>query len=344
MKHPFISNRILSLYYGLFWLVMGVGGVLLQTLWARSSFIISVSESISIFVLFPILGASIWYLVKYNGISENDWSRNILFHLVASSILNVIWLYVSFIIAKSFDAQDYLYRTLPTKILTGYLLYVGYVVFFYAISYYNSLKEKIEREAEMKSLVRDAELSALKSQINPHFLFNSLNSISSLTISNPVKAQEMVINLSMVMRYSLQHNQRETVSLKEELENIKLYLGIEKIRFGKKLNPVFEIEENCLKAEIPNMILQPLFENAIKYGVYEATKPVGIYMSCQSKNKYFHIIIDNEYEPDSVKNKGEGIGLRNIRQRLELMYGNPNLLKITDNRTSFKVELMIPQK
>ena len=130
MKHPFISNRILSLYYGLFWLVMGFGGVLLQTLWARSSFIISVSESISIFVLFPILGASIWYLVKYNGISENDWSRNILFHLVASSILNIIWLYVSFIIAKAFDAQEYLYRTLPSKILTGYLLYVGYVVFF----------------------------------------------------------------------------------------------------------------------------------------------------------------------------------------------------------------------
>ena len=216
--------------------------------------------------------------------------------------------------------------------------------FFYAISYYNSLKEKIEREAEMKSLVRDAELSALKSQINPHFLFNSLNSISSLTISNPVKAQEMVINLSMVMRYSLQHNQRETVSLKEELENIKLYLGIEKIRFGKKLNPIFEIEESCLKAEIPNMILQPLFENAIKYGVYEATEPVRIYVSCQSEDKYFHIIIDNEYEPDSVKNKGEGIGLNNIRQRLELMYGNPNLLKITDNKTSFKVELMIPQK
>ena len=223
-------------------------------------------------------------------------------------------------------------------------MYAVYVVFFYAVGYYNSLKEKIEKEAELKTLIRDAELSALKSQINPHFLFNSLNSIASLTISDPEKAHEMVINLSAFMRYSLQHNQEETVALKEELENIKLYLSIEKIRFGRKLNPVFEVEEKCLHAQIPNMILQPLLENAIKYGVYEASKPVRIFIKCNSEEGYFRILIENDYEPESVRNRGEGIGLKNIRQRLELIYGNPGLMKITDSKTSFKVELMLPQK
>ncbi len=337
---------MLSLYYGLFWLIMGIGNVLLQTLWYQVNLEASLLESVSIFVMYPILGSSIWYLVKYNGIEEKDWLWNILFHLVAASILNAVWLYMGFIFVRMInDAHlEYLYSALPSKILAGYLMYAVYVVFFYAVSYYNSLKEKIKKEAELKTLIRDAELSALKSQINPHFLFNSLNSISSLTISNPEKAQEMVINLSMFMRYSLQHNQEEVVSMKEELDNIKLYLSIEKIRFGKKLEPVFDIEESCLQAKIPNMILQPIFENAIKYGVYEATSPVKIVIACRPEKGFIHIRIENDYDAGSVKNKGEGIGLRNIRQRLELIYGNPNLLRVTDNKTSFIVEIMLPQK
>ena len=153
----------------------------------------------------------------------------------------------------------------------------------------------------------------------------------------------MVINLSSFMRYSLQHDQEEIVSLEEELENIKLYLSIEKVRFGKKLNPVFEIEGNCFQAKVPNMILQPLFENAIKYGVYEATGPLAITTSCRFENGHIWITIENEYEPDSVKRKGEGIGLRNIRQRLELIYGSPDLIRVADQKNSFKVELIIPQ-
>lgn len=346
MKHPFFNNRILILYYGLFWLVMGLGNSLLQAFWNNMNLEASLLESVHLFLLYPILGASIWYLIRYNGLNESDWLWNVMFHLVAASILNAIWLYMGFVAVGMVNEiyLDNFYRALPSNILAGYLMYAGYVVFFYALGYYDSLKEKIKREAELKSLVRDAELNALKSQINPHFLFNSLNSISSLTISNPQKAQEMVINLSTFMRYSLQHNREETVSLLEELENIKLYLGIEKVRFGKKLLPIFEVEEACLQARIPNMILQPLFENAIKYGVYEATSPVSIRVSCRPEQAYFHLTIENDYDPESVKNKGEGIGLRNIRQRLELIYGNPNLIRVTDNRTSYKVELMLPKK
>ena len=345
MKHPFINNRILSLYYGLFWLILGVSNTLLQTLWYKINLDVSVLESFSIFFLYPILGSSIWYLIKYNGLRENDWFLNLLFHFIAATILNAVWLCLEFILVKIINDThlEYLYDTLPLKILAGYLMYAVFVVSFYAVNYYNSLKEKIEKEAELRALIREAELSALKSQINPHFLFNSLNSISSLTISNPEKAQEMVIHLSTFMRYSLQHSQDETVSLREELENLKLYLEIEKVRFGEKLNPLFEVDEGCLQVQIPNMIMQPLFENAIKYGVYEATDPVRIYVRCCSENGYFYISIENDYDPESIRNKGEGIGLKNIRQRLDLIYGNPNLMLITDKKTSFKVELRFPQ-
>lgn len=346
MKHPFINNRLLSVYYVVFWLVMGALNFLVQVLWYDVGIKLGLIESVIIFVLYPLMGTSIWYIIQYNGLNENKWLKNLLFHLVAASILNVIWLYFSYMLVKTFNAEQLAYtsRSLPLKVQAGYLLYAIYVVFFYAVNYYNTLKDKIKRESELKMLIRDAELSALKSQINPHFLFNSLNSISSLTLSKPEKAQEMVINLSSFMRYSLQHSREETVSLRDELDHIKLYLGIEKIRFGKKLNPVFEVEEACLEARIPNMILQPLFENAIKYGVYEAIEPVSIVMRCQPGNHAVQISIENEYDPGTMKHKGEGIGLKNIRQRLELIYSNPNLLRISDLGNSFKVEIVLPQK
>ncbi len=346
MKHPFINNRTLSFYYAVFWLIIGLINLVVQTFWYGNDFNIGVIESLVIFVLYPIMGSSIWYIIQYNRLDENDWVKNILFHFVAATIMNIIWLYIGYVLVKLVDKEhvEFMQQAMPSKVLTGYLLYAGYVVFFYAVNYYNSLKEKIKKESEMKMLIRDAELSALKSQINPHFLFNSLNSISSLTMSRPEKAQEMVINLSAFMRYSLQHSREETVSLREELDNIKLYLSIEKVRFGKKLNPIFEVSDECLRARLPNMILQPLFENAIKYGVYEATEPVTISMRCKSEPNYFLITIENEYDRLSKKSKGEGIGLKNIRQRLELIYGNPNLLRITDLKTSFRVELMLPQK
>ncbi|WP_159518729.1 sensor histidine kinase [Sunxiuqinia indica] len=346
MKHPFINNKILMLYYGVFWLVIGVSNISIQYFWYGTDLISSSLSAFIYFVIYPVLGASIWFIIKYNSLEENELTWVLLYHLIGASILNAIWIYLGFISIKVIDSGNLylLYDTLPGRIFSGYVMYVIFVLFFLAINYYQSLKEKIKKEAELKSLIREAELSALKSQINPHFLFNSLNSIASLTMSFPEKAHEMVINLSRFMRYALQHDQDETVSLKDELENIKLYLSIEKVRFGKKLNPVFEVEESCHNFQIPNMILQPLYENAIKYGVYEATEPVSITTSCATENGNMLIVIENDYDAESIRNRGEGIGLRNIRQRLELIYGTSELIRITDLKTSFKIELLLPKK
>jgi sensor histidine kinase YesM len=298
------------------------------------------------YVLYPLLGSSIWYSIRYNSLEEVGIARLVLFHFVAASILCGIWVYISYAIYQPFISENnnFLSKDIPSKIFAGYIMYTIYLVFFYAVNYYESLKEKIKKESEYKTLIREAELQALKSQINPHFLFNSLNSISSLTVSNPEKAQEMVINLSTFMRYSLMHNEKEMVSFSRELENIKLYLSIEKVRFGKKLNAEFEIDAHCLEAEIPNMILQPLFENAIKYGVYETTEQVTIKTSCVCDGNTLKITIENEYDASTVRRKGEGIGLRNIRKRMEIIYNQPDLIKITDHKTSFEVQLVIPQK
>jgi len=346
MKHPLTKNYRLLGFYALFWSVIGIFNIVLQVIWYNVPFIDSLLDTSTTYVLYPLLGSSIWYSIRYNSLEEVSVVRLILFHFIAASILCGIWVSVSYAIYQPFITENshFLADGLPPKIFAGYAMYAIYLVFFYAVNYYESLKEKIKKEGEYKALIREAELQALKSQINPHFLFNSLNSISSLTISNPEKAQEMVINLSTFMRYSLMHNQKEMVPFSRELENIKLYLSIEKVRFGKKLNAEFEIDSHCLEAEIPNMIMQPLFENAIKYGVYETTEQVTIKTNCECEGNVLKISIVNDYDASTLKKKGEGIGLRNIRKRMEIIYNQPDLMKIIDHKTSFEVQLIIPQK
>ncbi len=345
-KHPFISNSRLAFYYVLTWFAILSGSVLLK--WLAYGFDpgLAVAEAFALPFTFAIIGASIWYVIKYSTLENYSAGRIILSHLIAATIIVFIWLYLGVVIIKLIHpySGQWIDNNLAANIFSGYMLYLTYVIFFYAVNYYQGFKEKLRNEGKLKSLVKEAELHALKSQINPHFLFNSLNSISSLTMTDPAKAQEMVINLSALMRYSLKHDQIEKVPFSEELNNNKLYLQIEKVRFGKKLNPVFEIDENCLDALIPNMILQPLYENAIKYGVYEATEPVDIVTRSTCKNDILEIIITNNYDPNSISKKGEGIGLRNIRDRLQIIYNNPMLMKVEDNKKEFKVTLAIPQK
>ncbi len=346
MKHPLFSNLRMLILYGVFWLVISGLNALVQWNYYDMAFLLAVTNSFVQFMFYAALALSIWYVVKYNPIENNVWWRLVIFHLVAATILNLIWVYLTTLTVTILapEMSDYMTMSFPSRFLTGYLFYVFYVFFFIAIVYYQNFKDKVKKESELKSLVREAELHALKSQINPHFLFNSLNSISSLTMSDPSKAQEMVINLSTLMRYSLKHGQNEKVTFGTELENNKLYLSIEKVRFGNKLQPSFRVDEQCYKAVLPNMILQPIYENAIKYGVYEATEPVEISTEASCNGEFLEISVSNTYDPGIRSKKGEGIGLRNIRERLQIIYGNPGLIKIRDTRKSFTVTLTIPQK
>lgn len=346
LRHPFLTNIRLAILYGLFWMLVFIVIVMILTLANNAPLQAAVVEVFSFVMFYAVIGSSIWYVIKFSTLENNSISRIVLAHGIAASIIVGIWLYVGVVFIKLLHPTPdfWMENDFVNRIFSGYMMYIIFVIFFYAVNYYQGFKEKVRNEAKLKGLVKEAELHALKSQINPHFLFNSLNSISSLTITNPEQAQEMVINLSQLMRYSLKHDQKEKVTFRQELENNKLYMQIEKVRFGSKLNPIFEIDEKCLEAEIPNMILQPLYENAIKYGVYEATEPVDIITHCVCENDALVVTIQNTYDPNVQTKRGEGIGLRNIRDRLQIIYGDPHFLKINVGKTEFTVTLTIPQK
>ena len=153
----------------------------------------------------------------------------------------------------------------------------------------------------------------------------------------------MIIKLSEYLRYSLSNEEQQLTTLETELSNIKLYLEIEKIRFGERLDFQFNCKREVLDAKIPAMILQPLFENAIKHGVYESTETINIIFEGKLEGGNLQVSLQNDFDKDARKIKGEGIGLKNVQQRLFLIFKKNDLLKITQLENSFKISINIPQ-
>jgi LytS/YehU family sensor histidine kinase len=192
-------------------------------------------------------------------------------------------------------------------------------------------------------MLKESELEMLKSQINPHFIFNSLNSISSLTITAPDRARSMVIKLSDFLRYSLDKENHQLNSLEDELKNLLLYLDIEKVRFGDRLKVETDVPEEAMTCTLPNLILQPLFENAVKHGIYESLEQVTIKLNASLEGTILRITVSNEFDPNAVSRKGKGIGLKNVTQRLNVIYGVPKLVFTEKSDQIFTVRLDIPQ-
>ena len=238
----------------------------------------------------------------------------------------------------------YLKDQLPSRIFSGPIIYTLVVCYYYIDAYRQHNREKHSKEAQLQNQIRKAQLSALKSQINPHFLFNSLNSIASLTLTNPEKAHSMIISLSDFMRYSLRKQQDDMVPLEVELKNIGLYLQIEKIRFGNNLTYRFDVENSCNQHLIPNLILQPIFENAIKYGIYESSEPVEIVLKARNLPGQMEIKVINDFDPLAGPKQGEGVGLTNTKDRLSLLYGSTTLLQTEHNNKQFQIKMIIPDR
>jgi LytS/YehU family sensor histidine kinase len=166
--------------------------------------------------------------------------------------------------------------------------------------------------------------------------------MSALTVINPEKARSMILKLADFLRYTLASNEKQTTNLNEELKNIRLYLEIEKIRFEDKFTFEEHIEQECLSTKVPSMLLQPLFENTIKHAVYEALDKVTLNLSAKIKNDFMEITVENNFDGNISGKSGTGIGLTNIKNRLELIYNRHDLLEIKKDNHQFVVKLYIP--
>ena len=201
-----------------------------------------------------------------------------------------------------------------------------------------------EKKVELEQLAKDAELFKLRQQLQPHFLFNSLNSISALAGSQPEKARHMIQQLSDFLRGTLKKEDQQSVPLQEEMAYLELYLDIEKVRFGHRLETRIDISEAARQALIPPMILQPLVENAIKFGLYNTIDAVTISIQATIENQYLIVSVSNPFDENSLPSgKGTGFGLSYIQRRLFLLFGRTGLLNSSSKDQLFTAVLSIPQ-
>jgi len=347
MNHPVLGNRVRFIVWCLAWLFLALGQSLLYY-FAYGSFVnISLIDSIVSLLIYSGITLSLWYPFRFFTSGETK-PTVLITNLVASCALSVtLWVLITKLIMSSLlpegnNYQAYWDITFPYRIGTGVFVYGLVILTYFLFVSLTNLSEKNAREARLESLVKETELKMLRSQINPHFLFNSLNSVSSLTITDPEKARDMVVKLSEFMRYALSKKDELPVSLRSELENLRLYLEIEKVRFGNRLSIEENIDGNCLDVKMPVMLLQPLYENSVKHGVYESTELVRIKTEAKIVDGYLQITISNNYDAAPSSRRGTGTGLLNVARRLELFYTNKAFIKTVKENGIYMVTLYIP--
>jgi sensor histidine kinase YesM len=348
MNPLFLKNKNFVYFSGMWTLLAGVHTAFLYYV-IHLSIQIALIDSFTSTILFMLFSIGMWFIIKGFSIISSGFLTVLKNHVFTAVSLISIWLFISYyFLSFTFESKkeytDFLFYSLPVRAFYGMLLYSIIVMIYYLINTLEMQKEQLMREAELNRLVRDSELSLLKAQINPHFLFNSLNSIASLTLFDAVKAHEMIIELSDFLRYTIRTDENEMHRLPDELENIRRYMNIEKIRFGNRLQTTENIHTDCKNMMIPNMMLQPLYENAIKHGVNESTGTIHIELNCYPNGDTLIIQLRNNFSAESVSRRGKGLGIKNIKRRLEIYYKQSDLLTISKTESAFEVELKIPQK
>ncbi|NKB32275.1 MAG: sensor histidine kinase [Pseudomonadales bacterium] len=235
-------------------------------------------------------------------------------------------------------------------LVNSYPLMLLWSGFYFIIKYYQLFQIEKEKSLRSEALAHEAQLLMLRYQLNPHFLFNTLNAISTLVLSKATEqANEMVTKLSKFLRYSLDHSPLDRVSLAHELETSRLYLDIEKVRFADRLKLEFDIEPDAESALVPTMLLQPIIENSIKHGITKNEAGGTITIKARKKGRLLTLEVTDdgpglsEEDADEKLSLSKGVGISNIRNRLQEIYGGDHELMFTNVEPSgLKVMVVIP--
>ena len=332
--HPIFARKYFTTYL-IVWVVFAVmlAGLLRMpaTLSWRDAIVIA--EPLCLFYAFVCLTP--WYMCRQLPLgSPNAW-KMVSNQIGAAILATALWVEIARLIAYLLDVTPQLRPELPHLVFVGLLIYSLSVALHYML-----LAVEKSRESEVQA--RDAELRALKAQINPHFLFNSLNSITALTTMDPTRAREMCIRLSDFLRNTLGLGEKESIPWRDELQLARTYLEVEQVRFGSRLHVEMNVEESCADCMVPPLVLQPLIENAVKHGIAGMVEGGTIKVDGRVRDGWLEVSVENAFDPDSPSPRRHGLGLRNVRSRLETRFGPEARLTAHSQKNQFRAEMIVP--
>jgi signal transduction histidine kinase len=320
-----------------------------QITWQRA-----ITINFSFYYVWAILAPGVLWLRRRYRFEGKKWPKSLLVHIPASLAIagmqlflaESIWNMVRDEPLSMYEAFRSLEFSFAFNFQTNALTYWVILGFGYTLEYYRQFRDRELRASQLQAELMKANLQALKMQLQPHFLFNTLNSISSLMHKNVKDADKVVARLGDLLRYSLETEGIQEVSLRDELDFLRRYLEIEKIRFGNRLHVSIRISNGVLQAKVPNLILQPLVENAIRYGVGPRSTGGKIEIIAGREDDMLDLVVrdDGPGLPHGASaDFSEGVGLHNTRSRLEQLYGENHSFRLKNsNGKGLEVQLRIP--
>lgn len=289
--------------------------------------------------VFAILSIPALWVARRFPFSAGRWRLALVAHLVSSALFSLGWPAMRAALEcwrTRNELEPMTFSTAFNQALVAFLfftflIYWGIVLGQHAFAYYRKFHEREVRAAELETHLTEARLQALQMQLNPHFLFNTLNAISSLMHKDVEEADRMIVHLSDLLRYALDSTEAQEVPLRQELDFLDRYLQIQQARFGDRLAVRREISDETLDAHVPNLVLQPLVENAIEHGIAPHARPGEIVLRARRRDDRLELEVqDNGAGLPADKPLVDGIGLSNTRARLLQLYGPAHELQLTN--------------
>ncbi|HUI40389.1 MAG TPA: histidine kinase [Terriglobia bacterium] len=347
--HPILANlRRLSVYLAGWVPLAALVVYLLKTAagftWAEAA---ALGTLLCLFYAFICLSA--WYPCRLTPLRFRAVQVVLATHLAGGLVASAIWVLVARVLAALLSSlhvfaglDAHLGRALGLLFGLGILFYLLSVAMDYILLAVEASRQAEEREAQAQILAREAELRALKAQVNPHFLFNSLNSISALTTLAPSKAREMCVLLGDFLRKTLGLGEKSMIPLREEMALVDGYLRVEKVRFGSRLAMEEQLEPAALDVAVPPLLLQPLVENAVLHGISNLPEGGWIRLRARRRQDELEIVVENKFDHETPPARRHGVGLENVRRRLEACYGSRASLSAGADGGCFRVILTLP--
>jgi two-component system, LytTR family, sensor kinase len=299
----------------------------------------AVSWSLGDWYVWGLLSVPIIQLARRFRFDDVRWIRSVAIHLVASGLFSLVYMVLrawlgqvqSWVGGMPVTFGEAFNPLVVKSVHFNLLTYWVIVSVSHAFAYYRQFQERALRASELEKRLAQAKLQTLQMQLNPHFLFNTLNAIASLMHMDVKAADRMITRLADLLRYALESTDAHEVPLRQELSFLERYLEIEKTRFGRRLGVELDIPPDTLDALVPNLLLQPLVENAIRHGIEKRSKPGRIELRARRDNGRLYLEVrDNgpglPAEPPSRK----GIGVANTRARLQQLYGKGHSFQLTN--------------
>lgn len=345
--HPILTQRERFFLYLAAWLIVGVllAGLLVAVGGFEWPPALLLAPPLALAYAFVCLAA--FYVCRAFPLAGRSAIITIGAHLLAAGLSSMLWVvagsgYATILANAAFPGVESTFGiVLPVQFILGMLLFILSIVVHYLLIQFEGAREAERKMQTMQMFARDAELRMLRAQVHPHFLFNSLNSISALTADDPIGARTAALRLADFLRTSLTVGSSESIPLAVELSLVDSFLTLEQVRFGDRLTVKKDIDERSTDCLVPPLMLQPLVENAVNHGLAHLVDGGTITLRTVRNGASLRLEVENPCDPDRPRKK-PGMGLENVRQRLAAMYGSAGGLHITETSTRFLVALTIP--